>query len=297
MEEAIKQMTTWEVLASIFTIHLLLATLRLATPIALIALGETYSERTGIINVGVEGTTVLGGLVAALVAYYTGSPWIALVAAVVSGGLAGGLHALWCIRFRANHVVSGIGINILVAGLALFITSSVWGWRGTSTYSDTLNNWYIVGAMFVVIFASQILIFRTRWGLRLRVVGEKPEAADTAGINVHRTRYVYTIVNGMLCGLAGAFFFNNVGRFTSGMVGGRGFIGIAAMVIGNYSPVGALGAALLFGFIDALQMRLQSFIPSQFSIMLPYLLTVLVLAFLIKRAQVPAALGKHYIKQ
>jgi len=290
-------MNIWESLGDIFTIHLVLATLRLATPIALIALGETFSERVGIINVGVEGTAVLGGLVSALVAFYTGSPWIALIAAVLAGGLAGGLHGLWCIRFRANHVVSGIGINILVAGLALFITSAVWGWRGTSSYSDTLNNWYIVGAMFVITFASQIFIFRTKWGLRLRVVGEKPEAADTAGVSVHRTRYIYSIVNGMLCGLAGAFFFNSVGRFTTGMVGGRGFIGIAAMVIGNYSPVGALGAALMFGFIDALQMRLQSYIPSQFSIMLPYLITVLVLAFLIKRAQVPAALGKHYIKQ
>jgi len=290
-------MSVWEILGDLFTIHLLLATLRLATPIALVALGETYSERVGIINVGVEGTTVLGGLVSALVAYLTGSPWIALVAAVLSGGLAGALHALWCIRFRANHVVSGIGINILIAGLALFVTTAVWGWRGTSSYSDTLNSWYIVGAMFVIIVLSQIFIFHTKWGLRLRVVGEKPEAADTAGINVHRTRYIYTIVNGMLCGLAGAFLFNNVGRFTSGMVGGRGFIGIAAMVIGNYTPVGALGAALLFGFIDALQMRLQTYIPSQFSIMLPYLITVLVLAFLIKRAHVPAALGKHYIKQ
>lgn len=290
-------MNLWDALGSIFTVYLLLATLRLATPIALIALGETFSERTGIINVGVEGTAVLGGLVSALVAYYTGSPWVALVASVVAGGLAGALHALWCIRFRANHVVSGIGINILVAGLALFITSSVWGWRGTSTYSDTLDAWYIVGAAFIIVFVSQVFMFRTRWGLRLRVVGEKPEAADTAGINVHRTRYVYTTLNGMLCGLAGAFLFNNVGRFTSGMVGGRGFIGIAAMVIGNYSPVGALGAALLFGFIDALQMRLQEYIPSQLSIMLPYLITVIVLAFLIKRARVPAALGTHYVKQ
>jgi len=290
-------MNIWGILADIFTVHLLLATLRLATPIALIALGETFSERVGIINVGVEGTAVLGGLVSALVAYFTGSPLVGLVAGVLSGGLAGALHALWCIRFRANHVVSGIGINILVAGLALFITTAVWGWRGTSSYSDTLNSWYIVGAMFAIIAVSQVFIFHTKWGLRLRVVGEKPEAADTAGINVHRTQYVYTILNGMLCGLAGAFFFNNVGRFTSGMVGGRGFIGIAAMVIGNYTPVGGLGAALLFGFIDALQMRLQPYIPSQFSIMLPYLITVLVLAFLIKRAQVPAALGKHYIKQ
>jgi len=290
-------MSFWSTLGSIFTFPLLLATLRLSTPIALIALGETYSERVGIINVGVEGIALLGALVSSLVAYFTGSAWIALFASILAGGLAGGLHALWCIRFRANHVVSGIAINILVGGLALFITSAVWGFRGTSPSSAPLNTWIIVAAMFVLIFASQIFIFRTKWGLRLRVVGEKPEAADTAGINVHRTRYVYTIVNGMLCGLAGAFMFSSVTRFTAGMVGGRGFIGIAAMVVGNYSPVGALGAALMFGFIDALQMRLQTYIPSQFSTMLPYLITILVLAFLIKRAQVPAALGKHYVKQ
>jgi simple sugar transport system permease protein len=286
-----------ETLSEIFTLQLVLAALRLASPIALVALGETFSERAGVINVGVEGTAVLGALVAALVAYFTGNPWVALIAALASGGLAGALHAAWCIRFRANHVVSGIGINILVAGLALFITSSVWGWRGTSAAAPTMSTWYITGAAFLLVFMFQIFLMNTKWGLRLRVVGEKPEAADTAGIEVHRTRYIYTILNGVLCGLAGAFFFNSVGRFTSGMVGGRGFIGIAAMVVGNYNPVGALGAALLFGFIDALQMRLQSFIPSQFSIMLPYLLTVIALAFFIRRANVPAALGKHYVKQ
>jgi len=195
-------------------------------------------------------------------------------AAIIAGGLAGALHATWCIRFRANHVVSGIGINILIFGLALFITSAVWNWQGTSPSAPTLNYWYIVGATFVLVILAQVFIFRTRWGLRLRVVGEKPEAADTAGINVHRTRYVYTIVNGMLCGLAGAFFF-----------------------IGNYSPVGALGAALLFGFVEALQMPLQQYIPNQIALMLPYLLTVIILAVFIKRAQVPAALGQHYVKQ
>jgi len=282
---------------NIFTIHLLLRTLRLSSPIALIALGETYSERVGIINVGVEGTAVLGALVSALVSFYTGNAWIAVVAAVIGGGLAGALHALWCIQFRANHVVSGVAVNILVAGLALFITSALWGSRGTSASAPTINAWYIAGSALVIVILSQIFIFRTKWGLRLRVVGEKPEAADTAGINVHRTQYIYTIVNGMLCGLAGAYFFNNLGYFVNGMVGGRGFIGIAAMVIGNYSPIGALGAALLFGFADALQMSLQGYIPSQISLMLPYLLTVLVLAVLIKRAQVPAALGQHYVKQ
>ncbi len=281
----------------IFTIHLLLSTLRMATPVALIALGETFSERAGVINVGVEGTATLGALVAALVSFYTQDPLLALFAALGAGAFAGALHAHWCIRWRANHVVSGIGINILVGGLAMFITAMLWRTRGTSPAAPRIDAWIIAIAALVIIVLSQVFLFRTRWGLRLRVVGEKPEAADTAGVNVHRTQYLYTILNGVLCGLAGAFFFNNLGRFTLGMVGGRGFIGIAAMVIGNYSPLGGLGAALLFGFVDALQMRLQAYIPSQFSIMLPYLLTVVVLAAFIRRANVPAALGRHYVKQ
>jgi simple sugar transport system permease protein len=144
---------------------------------------------------------------------------------------------------------------------------------------------------------GQIYIFRTPWGLRLRVVGEHPQAADTAGINVNRTRLLYTVLNGALCGLAGAFLFNNLGRFTEGMVGGRGFIGIAAMVVGNYRPLPAFAAAYFFGLVDALQMRLQAYIPSQFSIILPYLLTVVVLAGFLGRAHVPKALGKPYVKE
>ncbi|HIE27883.1 TPA: ABC transporter permease [Candidatus Poribacteria bacterium] len=277
---------------NIIDFNFLVAALRLATPITIIAIGETYSERSGIINVGVEGMAILGALVSAVVSFYTGNPWIGLSASVVASAISGWLHALWCIRFSANQIVSGIAINILVMGLAYFSTSMIWGWRGTSGSAATLNIWIIVGLMFGAILISQIFIYRTRWGLRLRVVGERPEAADTAGINVARTRYTYTILNGAFCGLAGAFFFNNLGRFTAGMVGGRGFIGIAAMVVGNYIPVRVLGAAFLFGFIDALQMRLQAFIPSQFSIMLPYLLTVIILAGFMGKADIPKALGK-----
>jgi len=277
---------------NIIDFNLLFAALRLATPIAIIAIGETYSERSGIINVGVEGMAVWGALISAVVGFYTGNPWLGLSASIVASAMFGWLHAIWCIRFSANQIVSGIAINILVMGLAYFSTSVIWGWRGTSASAPTLSIWIIVGLMFFAILMSQIFIFRTRWGLRLRVVGELPAVADTAGIDVARTRYTYTILNGAFCGLAGAFFFNNLGRFTAGMVGGRGFIGIAAMAVGNYIPIRVLGAAFFFGFIDALQMRLQAFIPSQFSIMLPYLLTVIVLAGFMGRINVPKALGK-----
>lgn len=281
----------------ILNLDLFISALRLATPIALVALGETFSERTGVINVGVEGIALAGALVSAIVAYGTASPWLALLGAIGVGAALGALHATWSVYLRADQVVSGTAINLLVTALALFVTRVIWGWRGTSAAASTLSPWILVGIMLAAIVISQVYIFRTPWGLRLRVVGEHPRAADTAGINVHRTRLLYTVVNGMFCGLAGAFLFNNLGRFTAGMVGGRGFIGIAAMVVGNYRPLPALGAAYLFGFVDALQMRLQAYIPSQFSFMLPYILTVIVLAGFLGRAQVPRALGKPYVKE
>ncbi|MBC7093380.1 ABC transporter permease [Candidatus Bipolaricaulota bacterium] len=282
---------------SVLSVDLFIAALRLATPIALVAVGETFSELAGVINVGVEGITVAGALVAAMVAFFTQSPWLALAAAVAVGMVLGALHALWSVYLRADHVVSGVAVNLLVAGFALFSTRIIWGWRGTSAAAPTLNPWFLVGAMLAVVAIAQVFIFRTPWGLRLRVVGEHPRAADTAGINVYRARLLFTVVNGALCGLAGAFLFNNLGRFTDGMVGGRGFIGIAAMVVGNYRPLPALLAAYLFGFVDALQMRLQAYIPSQFSLMLPYILTVVVLAGFLGRAKVPKALGKPYVKE
>lgn len=276
---------------------LLVAALRLATPIALVALGETLSERAGVINVGVEGTAVAGALAAAMVAFSTRQPWLGVVAAVGLGGILGLLHAAWTVYLRSDQVVAGAAVNLLVAGFALFLTRVLWGWRGTSPSVPTINPWILVGAGLLFIIVAQGYIFRTPWGLRLRVVGEHPRAADTAGINVYRTRTAYSILNGALCGLAGAFLVNNLGRFTDGMVGGRGFIGIAAMVVGNYRPVPALLAAYLFGFVDALQMRLQAYIPSQFSLILPYVLTVVVLAGFLGRAHVPKALGKPYVKE
>ncbi|MGC9530529.1 MAG: ABC transporter permease [Candidatus Bipolaricaulaceae bacterium] len=281
----------------ILSLDLFIAALRLAAPIALVALGETYSERTGVINIGVEGMTLAGALTAAVVAHFTGSPWVALLGAMGMGAVLGATHATWCVYLRSDHVVAGAAINLLVMGFALFLTRVIWGWRGASASVPALNPWILVGAGVAVVMLSQIYIFRTPWGLRLRVVGEHPKAADTAGINVYRTQVAYTVLNGALCGLAGAFLVNNLGRFTDGMVGGRGFIGIAAMVMGNYRPIPALLAAYLFGFVDALQMRLQEFIPSQFSLMLPYILTVIVLAGFLGKAQVPKALGKPYVKE
>ena len=272
-------------------------TLLLTTPIALIAIGELINERAGIINVGVEGTALIGALVAAIAGSHTGSPWMGVAAALGAGAGTGLLHAVWCVKFRANHVVSGIAINIIALGMAGFVPQARWQRRGTSPPLSTVNTWVIVVAMVVIVALCHLFLFKTPWGLRLRMVGEKPDAADAAGINVYKIRYLSTVANGVLCALAGVFLVNYTGIFTSGTVAGRGFIGIAAMVVGNYNPFAAFGGALLFGLVYGLQMSLQHFIPSQLALMLPYLLTVAVLAFFLKRSNVPKALGKPYVKE
>jgi len=272
-------------------------TLLLTTPIALIAIGELINERAGIINVGVEGTALIGALVAAIAGSHTGSPWMGVAAALGAGAGTGLLHAVWCVKFRANHVVSGIAINIIALGMAGFVPQALWQSRGTSPPLSTVNTWVIVVAMVVIVALCHLFLFKTPWGLRLRMVGEKPDAADAAGINVYKIRYLSTVANGVLCALAGVFLVNYTGIFTSGTVAGRGFIGIAAMVVGNYNPFAAFGGALLFGLVYGLQMSLQHFIPSQLALMLPYLLTVAVLAFFLKRSNVPKALGKPYVKE
>lgn len=269
----------------------------LTTPIALVAVAETISERSGVINVGVEGITLLGALVTALATFVTGSPWIGILVGLTAGGGLGLLHGLWCIKLRANHIVSGIAMNILAIGLAYVIPNTVWGWRGVSVYLPRINIWILVGVMVAIVVVAQIALFKTLWGLRVRTTGEDPKAVDTAGGNVHKIRYLCMILNGVLCGLAGAFLMNYTGRFVHGMVAGRGYMGIAAMVVGGYVPVWALGGAYLFGFVFALQMVLQAFIPSQFALMLPYIVTVIAMAGFLGKVKVPKALGKHYVRE
>lgn len=269
----------------------------LTTPIALIAMGETISENSGVINVGVEGTTLMAALATAWTTFISGSPIIGILGGIAAGGIIGLIHAFWCIRWKANHIVSGIAINIIAMGLAFIIPQSVWGWRGVSTYLPTINYWLLVGVMIATVIVIQLALFRTLWGLRLRATGNQPEAVDITGGNVHRTRYIATVLNGILCGLAGAFLMNYTGRFSEGMVAGRGFIAIAATVVGRYVPVLVFGAAFLFGFVFSLQMPLQSYIPSQFAQSLPYFITVIAMAGLLGAIEVPKALGKHYERE
>jgi ABC-type uncharacterized transport system permease subunit len=302
-------------LSSIVT--LLTATLRISPPIVLASIGGAYSERSGIINIGLEGMILMGAFAGVVTTHYVGNPWVGVLAAVVAGGALGLLHAVLCIRFKANQVVSGVGVNILSLGLTTLLLQVIWGNRGASdsvtglkplhlpvigdipVVGDIIGNQNpLVYIMLVIVVVAWLVMFRTPLGLRIRAVGEHPEAADTVGIHVHKIQYMCVTVSGMLSGLGGAYLsLGWLNLFSQNMSAGRGFIALAANIFGKWNPAGTFGASLLFSFTDALQMKLQGVgIPIQFIQMIPYILTILVLASAVKRSVAPAAIGKHYEK-
>lgn len=301
----------------LFSINTLTATLRLATPIALAAAAGAISERAGIINLGLEGKILGGAFVGAYISYLTGSPWWGLAGAAVAGMLMGGLLALFAIRFRADHVVAGVGLNILMMGLTRLLMQVAWNSRGSSPSVPSLPGWSIpvikdlplVGPLlgnhtpvvYFMLFAAPLLwiwLFRTPSGLRIRVIGEHPEAADTVGISVHRTQYLCMLVAGALAAIGGAHLsIGHLSLFSVNMSAGRGYMAIAANILGQWNPLGGLLAALLFAFTDALQMRIQTLQipwPTELVQMLPYALTIAVVAGAVRRSRAPAALGRHY---
>lgn len=303
--------------AALFHINTLTATLRLATPIALAAMAGTMSERAGVINIGLEANILAGAFAGALGAHVSGSAWIGLLAALAAGILVGALFGLFTIRLRADHVVAGIGLNVFVLGLTTWLMQVIWGSRGTSPTVPILPKWSIpglqhipgIGPLFAnhspLVYATVLLaplltvwLFRTRSGLRVRIVGEHPQAADTVGIDVHRTQFLYVVLAGALAALGGAqLSLGHLAWFSQNMSAGRGYMALAANVFGRWHPGGSLAAAILFAFTDALQMRIQTMPdpwPSELVQMLPYVLTVLVLAGAFRRARPPAALGRHY---
>jgi general nucleoside transport system permease protein len=299
---------------------LLNTTLSKAVPITLGALSGVLCERAGVVNIAIEGMMLMGAMVGSLVGSVTGSLWIGLFAAVLAGALLGFVHAVLSIKYLVNQIVSGTVINIFSIGITSYISSKflqrylelnspgifpLWEVPVLSRipfFGPILfNNNLFIYAMFVFLIVLHVALFYTRWGLRLRSVGEHPRAADTLGINVFRTRYMAVTLGGMMAGFAGAYFtLGSVGRFNEVMTAGRGFIGLAAMIFGNWNPFGAFGAGLLFGFADSLASRLAILnvqIPSQFLLMAPYVATMIVLAGVVGRGQMPAADGQPYEKQ
>jgi general nucleoside transport system permease protein len=289
-------------MAEIFTIGILYSTIRLATPLILAAIGGLYSERGGIINIALEGLMLAGAFTAAAVTHFSGSPWIGLAAAVVAGAVVALIHAVACIRYRADHVVSGTAINILFLGVPALASGALFASTGSTPQISQAQQ--IPLAPVVIAFAmipiTWWVLARTRFGLRLRAVGENPEAADTAGINVHRIQYAGVIISGVLAAIGGAYL--SIGQsslFTRNMTAGRGFIALAALIFGNWRPLPALLACLLFGFAEAVAIQMQGVarIPVQFIQMVPYVLTMVVLAGLIGTSRAPKALGVPYVKE
>jgi ABC-type uncharacterized transport system permease subunit len=288
--------------------------IRLATPLTLAAIGGLFSERSGIVNIALEGLMLVGAFAAATATFYSGNPWFGVLMAAVAGALVAHLHGLVCVKFKGNHIVSGVGINILAIGATPFIAGALFGTTGsTPDIARSLGMWSIpalgavLGEYSPLVFLSwlavplaYVLVFRTRFGLRLRAAGENPWAAETAGVNVARVRYVAVLLSGVFAGLGGAFLSIGYGTsFVRNMTAGRGFLALAALIFGKWTPGGALAACLLFGFFDAFQMRLQGVgsIPPQFVQMIPYIVTMLVLVGAVGRARPPAALGKSYDRE
>jgi len=293
--------------------------LRLATPIGLGALAGIMCERCGVVNIAIEGMMLTAACIGFAFSLYFQSLWAGLVAAVLAGGLMALLHAVLSITFKVDQIVSGTVVNILAVGITGFIRralliNSPLDNPGTFPVMDVpfLSQIPVVGkvlfhhqpmvyTMVLLLIIVHILIFYTRWGLRTRTVGEHPKAADALGINVFKIRYVNVVAGGMIAGLGGAWFsLETVGTFQEIMTNGKGFIALAAMIFGKWCPFGAFSGAMLFGFADATQIKLQVMgvhIPYQFLGMLPYIITMVVLTGLIGRAVAPAADGVPYDRE
>ncbi|MFI5372553.1 MAG: ABC transporter permease [Candidatus Eisenbacteria bacterium] len=288
------------------------AALRISVPYALAALGSTFSERGGVINIALEGIMLNGALAYVLGAWGSHNPWIGLLAALLAGLLTAALHAFITITLRADQITSGLGINLLAAGLTRFVLHAVFHSSSNSeqvvgfdAYSIPLLSRIpalgpvigspLVALALVLVALAQAVLFGSVFGLRLRTAGEHPEAAATLGLSVARLRWSGVLLSGLFAGLAGAWLASEQHSFTDGMTGGRGYIAIAAMIVGKWSPRGAALACLLFGAAEALQITLQgSAFPPELLQMLPYVLTMLVLAGFIGRAVPPRALGTPY---
>ncbi|WP_300267195.1 ABC transporter permease [Microbacterium sp.] len=301
-------------------IGLLGGALALATPLIFGALGGVIGERVGVVNIAIEAQLLAGAFLAAVVGSATGSPWAGLVAAMVAGALVSSVLAVFAITYFVNQIIVGVVLNVLVAGLTTFLYRQVLNPNDAALNSPPLfpelpipvlseipvlgpvlfRQTIIVYLMYVTVFLVWFGLYRTRWGLRLRAVGEHPQAADTVGIKVVSTRYWNVILAGAIAGMGGAFYTLVTNpQFGREMTAGAGYIALAAVIFGKWDPIRATLAALLFGFATNLQGVLSvigSPVPSQFMLMLPYIVTIFAVAGLVGRSRPPAASGEPYIK-
>lgn len=292
-----------------------------SVPLIIGAMSGILAERAGIFNIAIEGMMLAAALTASVTASLT-NLWIGLVVGIITGGLMSVIHALMCVKYKANHIISGTIINLFSIGITSYFSEK---------YVNTLEYKYLnnpgfffpyeipvlsqipligpvlfnqnifVYLMYILVAVLSILLFKTRWGLRLRSVGEHPKAADTLGINVFKTRFMAVIYSGLTAGIGGAFFsIGSIGSFNEQMTAGRGYIALAAMIFGKWNPTGAVGAGLLFGLAESISLKLSIFdvaVPAKILAMLPYVITIIVLGGVVGKNVGPAAGGKPYQKE
>ncbi|MDH4213830.1 MAG: ABC transporter permease [Candidatus Odinarchaeota archaeon] len=297
-------------------------TMQMATPLVLAGIGGMYSERGGVVNIGLEGIMLMGAFTGAAVTYYFDNPWLGILGSVAAGGLLAAVHGVICVKYKGNHIVSGTGVILFGTGFTTLMLEVVWHQKGrgeliTNTIPDIIipqiqsHPFFgpafsvispVVVFMFVLTAISWYILYRTPFGLRLRASGEDPSTLDSAGVSVEWIRVVGVIISGCLAGLGGAYLSIGFGSaFAKEMTAGRGFIALAAMIFGNWTPTGILGAGLFFGFLDGLNYFIQIYFPallpfSNYIAMLPFLLVVVALG-LIRKSVPPKAIAKPYEKE
>lgn len=305
-------------MGNLMIIGLITATLRTATPLVFAGLGGVFSERSGVVNIGLEGMMIMGAFFAVFGTYTTGNPVMGILFAIIAGALMALLHAFLSVTLKADQVISGTAINLFSSALASFLIFKIFKKGGQTDIVKALPynvpasikgipilgpiiggiNWFVIIAIVAVI-VSHYVLFKTPTGLRIRSVGEHPKAADTLGINVYKVRYLCVVLSGALAGLGGAALIGITPVYREGMVAGRGFIALAAMIFGNWKPFGTMGACLLFAFGGSFEIFAQGFswnLPSEFYSSIPYVLTMLALAGFVGKTTAPAADGQPYEK-
>ena len=301
----------------IFIENLLAATLRMATPLMFGTMGELFCERSGVLNLGIEGTMFMGAFVGFTVAAFTGSLWLGVLAALLAGALAGLLMGFFAVKLGVNQHVSGLGITLLLTSLSLFFYRVIFGesqnppkiepfpqltfLQGVPLIGDILSQYALTYIAILLVPIVWWVIYRTNFGLDMRAVGENPEAADAAGVNVFRTRYTALAIGGALMAVGGSFLtLAQLGSFTFGIIAGRGWVCIALIIFANWMPDRVLWGAMLFGGIQALQLRLQTTglkMPYEAFLALPYIATIIALAITGRKATGPAAVLKPYRRE
>lgn len=292
-----------------------------SAPLIYTALGGVISENAGVVNIGLEGMMTIGAFTGAAVGFYTENPWLAFLAAGLSGGLLALLHAIACISFSADHIVSGIAINFIGPGLAIFLSRMFFEGAAMTKpipldskmprplnnilpsnlfINSIFNQYATVYIALLLVFVLWFILYKTKLGLRIRSVGEHPRAADTLGVNVYKIKYIAVILSGVFAGFGGAAMsIAVVANYRATLISGQGFIALAAMIFGKWKPQGAMWACLLFGAAQGLVIYLGSTsikVPSTLLAMVPYVITLLVLMFIVGEGNGPAANGKSYEK-